>query len=63
MPRLRPGTETKVLFSMRLHPGVLAALREAARDSADTLTGYVEQLLREKLRRGGYLSRAKKRGN
>ncbi len=58
MPRL-VGHKPKVFVGIRLHQDLLAAVREAAHDSADTLTGYVEQILRDRLRRTGYLPRRK----
>ena len=58
MPQL-VGHEPKPVFSLRLHTELLAAVREAAHDSADTITGYVEQILRDRLRRTGYLPRRK----
>lgn len=54
MPRLSEG-EPKLYVGFRLHPTLVKALRRAARDSADTFTGYVEQTLRERLRQTGYL--------
>ena len=56
MPRL-VGHEPKQIFSMRLHADLLEAVREAARDSADTVSGFIEQVLRDRLRRKGYLPR------
>ncbi|MBN1459814.1 MAG: hypothetical protein JXA57_09760 [Armatimonadetes bacterium] len=62
MPRLSIEAEAKILFSLRMHPGIMKAVRAAASAHADTVTGYIEQALRDRLTREGYLPKGK-RGN
>lgn len=52
-------TPRKTLIAVRLNPDVLAAVRESAAESGDTLTGRLEEILRVAMKREGRLPRKK----
>jgi hypothetical protein len=53
---------SKTQIAVRLNPDVLAAVKESARDSGDTLTGRLEEILRVAMKREGRLPWKKTRG-